>query len=138
MDCLFRVKTVTLETANVTNCHVIATDLLFLSSNHRSVQFLYLAASGGTVSHYYILLICKFIDFMSLFRHCMWFSFSVKQFPSAEFGICNMKLCIAADKNRRRVELPISVLLQTLGKLKSLQGTEVSAVIETICSLESF
>ena len=45
MDCLFRVKTITLETANVTNCHVIATDILFLSSNHRSVQFLYLAAS---------------------------------------------------------------------------------------------
>ena len=45
MDCLFRVKTVTFETANVTNCHVIATDRLFLSSNHRSVQFLYLAAS---------------------------------------------------------------------------------------------
>ena len=34
------IKTVTLETANVTNCHVIATDILFLSSNHRSVQFL--------------------------------------------------------------------------------------------------
>ena len=47
MDCLFRVKTVTLETANVTNCHVIATDILFLSSNHRSVQFLYLAASDS-------------------------------------------------------------------------------------------
>ena len=45
MDCLFLVKTITLETANVTNCHVIATDILFLSSNHRSVQFLYLAAS---------------------------------------------------------------------------------------------
>ena len=45
MDCLFRVKTITLETTNVTNCHVIATDILFLSSNHRSVQFLYLAAS---------------------------------------------------------------------------------------------
>ena len=45
MDCLFRVKTITLETAIVTNCHVIATDILFLSSNHRSVQFLYLAAS---------------------------------------------------------------------------------------------
>ena len=45
MDCLFRVKTITLETANVTNCHVIATDILVLSSNHRSVQFLYLAAS---------------------------------------------------------------------------------------------
>ena len=45
MDCLFRVKTITLETANVTNCHVIVTEILFLSSNHRSVQFLYLAAS---------------------------------------------------------------------------------------------
>ena len=50
MDCLFRVKTVTLETANVTNCHVIATDILFLSSNHRSVQFLYLAASDGGIA----------------------------------------------------------------------------------------
>ena len=50
MDCLFRVKTITLETANVTNCHVIATDILFLSSNHRSVQFLYLAASEQILS----------------------------------------------------------------------------------------
>ena len=45
VDCLFRVKTITLETANVTNCCIIATDILFLSSHHRSVQFLYLAAS---------------------------------------------------------------------------------------------
>ena len=44
----------------------------------------------GTVSHYYILVIRKFIDFMSLFRHSVWFSFSVKQFSSAEFGICNI------------------------------------------------
>ena len=43
------IKTVTLETVNVTNCHVIATDILFLSSNHRSVQFLYLAASAITL-----------------------------------------------------------------------------------------
>ena len=50
VDCLFRVKTITLETANVTNCHVIANDILFLSSNHRSVQFLYLAASAETTS----------------------------------------------------------------------------------------
>ena len=50
VDCLFRVKTITLETANVTNCHVIATDILFLSSNHRSVQFLYLAASRVTLT----------------------------------------------------------------------------------------
>ena len=50
VDCLFRVKTVTVETANVTNCHAIATDILFLSSNHRSVQFLYLAASAITLA----------------------------------------------------------------------------------------
>ena len=64
------------------------------------------------------------------------FDILLKQFPPAEFGICNIYLLIA-DKNRRRVELSISVLLQTLGKLKSLQGTELSAVI-VICSLESF
>ena len=45
---------------------------------------------GGTVSHYYILVIRKFIDFISLFQHSVWFSFSLKQFPSAEFGICNI------------------------------------------------
>ena len=49
-----------------------------------------MAVEGGTVSHYYILVIRKFIDLMSLFRHSVWFSFSVKQFPSAEFGICNI------------------------------------------------
>ena len=38
-----------------------------------------MAVEGGTVSHYYILVIRKFIDFMSLFRHSVWFSFSVKQ-----------------------------------------------------------
>ena len=48
-----------------------------------------MAVDGGSVSHYYILVIRKFIDFMSLFRHSVWFSFSVKQFPSADFGICN-------------------------------------------------
>ena len=85
-----------------------------------------MAVEGGTVSHqvshYYILVIRKFIDLMSLFRQCVVFFFSAKQFPSAEFGICNIKLRIA-DKNRRRVELSSSVLRQTLGKLKSLQGT---------------
>ena len=45
---------------------------------------------GRNVSHYFILVICKFINFMLLFRHSLWFSFSVKQFPSAEFGICNI------------------------------------------------
>ena len=43
-----------------------------------------MAVEGGTVSHYYILVIRKFIDLMSLFKHSVWFSFSVKQFPSAE------------------------------------------------------
>ena len=49
-----------------------------------------MAVQSGTVSHYCSLVICKFIDFMSLFRHSVWFSFSVKQFPFAEFGICNI------------------------------------------------
>ena len=74
---------------------------------------------GGTVSHYYILVIRKFIDFMSLFRHSIRFSFSVKQSPSSEFGMCNIWLRIA-DKNRQRVELSSSGLLQTLEKLRLL------------------
>ena len=49
-----------------------------------------MAVDGGTVPHYYFLVIRKFIDFMSLFRQSVWFSFSVKQFPSEEFGICNI------------------------------------------------
>ena len=44
----------------------------------------------GAVFTNIILVICKFIDFMSLCRNSVWFSFSVKQFPSAEFGICNV------------------------------------------------
>ena len=43
-----------------------------------------MAVEGGTVSHYYILVIRKFTDFMSLFRHSLWFYFSVKQFPFPE------------------------------------------------------
>ena len=42
-----------------------------------------------------------------------------------------------ADKNHRRVELSSCNLLQTLGKLKSLQVTELSAAI-VICLLGSF
>ena len=49
-----------------------------------------MAVEGGTVSQYYILVIRKLIDFMSLFRHSVWFSFSVQQFLSAEFEICNI------------------------------------------------
>ena len=59
--------------------------------NHRStvLRKKNMAVEGGTVSHCYILVIRKFIDFMSLFRDSVWFSFSVKQFPYAEFGIFN-------------------------------------------------
>ena len=71
-----------------------------------------MVVQGGTVSHYYILVIRKFIGFISLFWHSVWFSFSLKQFPSAEFGICNVQLPMA-DKYCRRVELSSSVLLQT-------------------------
>ena len=49
-----------------------------------------MAVEDGTVSHYYILVIRKFFDFMSLFRHSVWFPFSVKEFPAAGFGICNI------------------------------------------------
>ena len=42
----------------------------------------YMAAEGGIVSHYYILVISKSINFMSLFRH--------QQFFSAESGIRNI------------------------------------------------
>ena len=87
-----------------------------------------MAAQGGTVSHYYILVIRKFFAFMSLFRNIVRFSFSVKRSPSAEFRICNIQLRIA-DKNRRRVELSSSVLLQTLGKFRSLPGIDLSVVV---------
>ena len=49
-----------------------------------------MAVEGETVSHYYILVIREFVDFVSLFRHSVWFSFSVNQFPSGEFGIRNI------------------------------------------------
>ena len=49
-----------------------------------------MAVEGRTVSHCYILVNHKFIDFMSPFRHGVRFSFSVKQFPSVELGICNI------------------------------------------------
>ena len=73
---------------------------------------------------------------MSLFRHSVWFFFSVKQFPSAEYGVYNIQLRI--DNNRRRVELSSCVLQQTLGKLKSVQGKELSVVVVVICLLGSF
>ena len=69
------------------------TDHAHYVENHRSAVLgrkKNMAAQSGTVSHYCILVIRKFFGFMSLFRHTVWFSFSVKQFPSAEFGICNI------------------------------------------------
>ena len=69
------------------------TDHAHYVKNHRSTVLRKnknMAAEGGAVSHYYILVIRKFIDFMSLFKHSVRFSFSVKQFPFAEFGICNI------------------------------------------------
>ena len=80
-----------------------------------------MAVEGRTVSQYFILVIRKFIDLMSLYRHSVWFSFSVKQFPSAEFGICNIKLRTTDKKKRGRVELLSSVLLQSRFKVQSFQ-----------------
>ena len=71
----------------------LSTDHAHYVKNHRSTVFRRnknMAVEVGTVSLYYILVIRNFIDFMSLFRHSVWFSFSVKQFPSAEFGVCNI------------------------------------------------
>ena len=35
-----------------------------------------MAVEGGTVSHYHLLVILKFINFMSLFRQSAWFALS--------------------------------------------------------------
>ena len=62
-----------------------------------------MVVEGRGVSHYYILVICQFIDFMSFFRHSVWFTnCPFKQFSSAVFGICNMRI---ADKNRRSYQV---------------------------------
>ena len=107
----------------------LCTDHAHYAKNHRSTVLRRnknMAAQGGTVSH--ILVIRKFFGFISLFRHIVWFSFSVKRSPSAESRLCNIQLRIA-DKNRRTVELSSSVLLQTLEKFRSLQGTDLSVVV---------
>ena len=51
-----------------------------------------MAVEGETVSlHYFILVIRKFFDFMSLFiSQSVWFSFSFKQLSSSVFKICNI------------------------------------------------
>ena len=80
----------------------LRTDHVHFVKNHRSTVLRRnknMAVQGGTVSHHYILVTFRnFLDFMLFFRHSVWFSFSVKQFPSAKFGICKIKLHIG-DKN---------------------------------------
>ena len=96
-----------------------------------------MVAEGGTVSHYYILVIRKFIYFMSLFRHSVWFFFLLNNFPPQNLVYATYVAPYGPDKNPRKVELSSSILLQTLGKLGSLQGTELSVVV-VICLLGSF
>ena len=59
----------------------LCTDHAHYVKNHRSTVLSKnknMAVDRGTVSHYYILVIRKFIDFMSLFRHSVWFSMSYR------------------------------------------------------------
>ena len=67
----------------------LSTDHAHYVKNHRltvSRRNKNMTVEGGL---FLTIIFCKFIHFMSLFRHSVWFSFSVKKFPSAEFGICN-------------------------------------------------
>ena len=63
----------------------LSTDHAHYVKNHRSTVLRRnknMAVEGETVSHYYILVIRKFIDIMLLFRHGVWFSFSfLNNFP---------------------------------------------------------
>ena len=62
----------------------LCTDHAHYVKTHRSTVLRrnkIMAVEGGTVSHYYILVIRKFIDFMSLFRHSVWFPFLWNNFP---------------------------------------------------------
>ena len=62
----------------------LCTDHAHYVKNHRSTVLRKnknMAVEGGTVSHYYILVIRKFIDFMSLFRHVCGFLFLLNNFP---------------------------------------------------------
>ena len=56
-----------------------------------------MVVEGGIVSHFYILVICNLIDYMSLFRHsvCFALNFFFLTIFSVEFGICNLQLRIA-------------------------------------------
>ena len=62
------------------------------------------------------------------------FLFLLNNFPlqSLEYATYSSVQLIRTVERRARVELSSSVLLQTLGKLKSLQGTELS-VVAVIC-----
>ena len=40
-----------------------------------------MVVEGRAVSHYYILVICQFIDFMSFFRQCVVYFFLLNNFP---------------------------------------------------------
>ena len=56
----------------------LCTDHAYYVKIHRSTVLRRkknMAVEGRTVSHYYILVIRKFIDLMSLFRHGVWFFF---------------------------------------------------------------
>ena len=71
----------------------LCTDPAHYVKNHRSTVLKRnksMGAQRGTFSHNYTLVIHNFFDFMSLLRHDVWFSFSSKQFPSAEFRIFNI------------------------------------------------
>ena len=92
-----------------------------------------MAVEGGTVSRYYILVIRKFIDFCRFSGIVCSFLFLLNNFPlqSLEYATNSSVYLL------RTAEELSSVLLQTLGKLKSLSGTELSVVV-VICLLESF
>ena len=79
-----------------------------------------MAVEGGTV--YYILIIRNFWFYVAFQTYSEWFS--VFCWTIFLCRVLNM-LCIL-HKNRWRVELSISVLLQTLGKLRLLKGTDRS------------
>ena len=79
-----------------------------------------MVVEGRAVSRYYILFICQFIDFMSFFRHSVWFTFPFKQFSSAEFAICNVHI---ADKNRRSYQVQYR-FAKNLRNVISLHSTE--------------
>ena len=51
-----------------------------------------IAVEGRTVTHYFILVIRKWIDSMSLFRHTVWFSFSSNNFALRSLSVQHLAL----------------------------------------------